>query len=385
MAVLERSYCRPAGFRKLFKWSKILETPSPHKASIDRNNSDNSIPTDCSVSHSKNIKVHHDIDSDSETMFNSSPKREISLFRCFGTRTSQGKSRRSKTSNECLDSAESNMTIRTAQSFYSVISLTDENLQVGFSKSRNSQLNDNNLLLSGGTDDSSDFLSVDGDDFENDENSKKIPAAQSTIPLCACGFLFHEKVYYPEFPLFTRPGIVPNSHDEALAIANACSGRWETIVERSESLDPQYRCIGLGMIKRAVMNRLAIPLTMFLEENDTLLHCWIHTPLGIRHMRSNLLHQESIDYDPDAGKWTGVTHITDFSIPWFCNGKPVRAIQQRRTNPKIGTCVETRCILPDSIEGKIMLFQFLMIPSSKREKDELKADRILKYLGPKID
>lgn len=117
------------------------------------------------------------------------------------------------------------------------------------------------------------------------------------------------------------------------------------------------------MVKRAIMNRLAVPLTMFLEDNDSILHCWVHTPLGIRHLRSNLHHRESVDVDPDAGRWSGVTHVVDFHIPWYCNDRPVRAIQQIRTNPAIGTCVESRCILPDATEKKVMLFQFVMFPN----------------------
>lgn len=212
-----------------------------------------------------------------------------------------------------------------------------------------------------------------------------VPSTVPTEALCACGSAFHVSVYNPELPLITAPGIIPDSYEECKAIALACCGTWETILDRSETLDPQYRLLGLGMLKRAVMNRLAVPLTMFLEDEDRVLHCWVHTPLGIRHMCSNLQHQESVDDDPDAGKWTGVTHAIDYSIPWYCNGKTVRAIQQIRHNVKIGTSIETRCILPDPVEGKVMLFSFVMKAKGKAEKDKLSADRILKYTGPKSE
>lgn len=155
------------------------------------------------------------------------------------------------------------------------------------------------------------------------------------------------------------------------------------MLERSESLDAQYRHLGLNALKRAVMNRIAIPLTMFLEEKNTILHCWIHTPLGVRHMRSSLLGEEVIDEDSDVGAWRGLTQVVNYSIPWFCNGTPVRALQQVRQNSERGTCIETRCILPDALETKIMLFNFSMIPKlsdtfSSSPPITLSADRLLR-------
>lgn len=138
------------------------------------------------------------------------------------------------------------------------------------------------------------------------------------------------------------------------------------------------------------INTLMLAITTYSRFNNKILQyliqsiasCHSHSS-GIRHLRSNLCHEECTDDDPDAGRWTGITHIVDFSIPWYCDGKPVRAIQQRRSNPKVGTSIESRCVLPDEKEGKVMLFQFLMIPKGKTEKECcLKADRVLKYLGP---
>lgn len=199
---------------------------------------------------------------------------------------------------------------------------------------------------------------------------------------CTCGHPAHSCVYDPELPLFTGPCITQGSYAESLAIAKACCGRWVTILERSESLDTQYRHLGLGPLKRAVMNRMAIPLTMFLEDDDTVLHCWIHTPLGTRHMRSSLLGEEVVDEDTDVGIWRGVTQVVNYSIPWYCNGTPVRALQQVRQNSERGLCIETRCILPDAKETKVMLFNFSMIPRQTHPTSPcpllLSADRILR-------
>lgn len=189
--------------------------------------------------------------------------------------------------------------------------------------------------------------------------------------LC-CGFLTE-----------ASPGDGETFH-EMLEIAKACCGRWITILERSESLDAQYRILGISTLKRAVMNRLAITLTLFLEENDTLLHCWVHTPLGIRHMRSSLVGKEVVDDDPDAGRWTGVTQAVNYSISWFPNGSPVRALQQVRRNPKIGVCVETRCVISDPQEGKVMFFNVCLTPHGKTSTTSQKAfsaTRILRYVG----
>lgn len=187
-------------------------------------------------------------------------------------------------------------------------------------------------------------------------------------------------------PLVATEPIVTSSspYAEALKIAKECCGRWVTILERSDSLDAQYRLLGLGAMKRAVMNRLAVPLTLFLEENDTILHCWVHTPLGIRHMRSSLIGKELVDDDVDVGTWAGTTQVVDYSIPWFRNGASVRVLQQAKRNPKVGVCVETRCVLPDVQEEKVMFFHIALSPNATRSTPHpkaLTASRILRYIG----
>lgn len=200
-----------------------------------------------------------------------------------------------------------------------------------------------------------------------------------TLPRCGdCSYECHVK-FDPEFPLITPPGVTPGSYEEMLAIAKACQGYWVTIVDRSESLDMQYRALGLGTLKRSVMNRIAVPITMFLEENDTILHNWLHTPLGIRHMCTNLHGLESEDNDPDAGIWHGTAEVVDWVVP-LCS-KPVRAIRQTRFSEKVGKSIETRVILPDTQEGKICFYNFAMEPKGKSEK--YSANRILKYEGAK--
>lgn len=347
-------------------------------------NSSGSFPTSCSrttqveeLESSQRKKDERSINA-SGIVASEYPARKPSLFSCFrfairpSQRASPTKRKcRSKKKRQAMPSPvnctaaidHTAKLLPRENSFYSVVSIPNH-------ARWNETLNDYDAV---------EFFSTIDDEGEAQWPSFQ---TQSKQPACACGFDFHGGIYSPEFPLITSPSVQPDSHEECLALAVACSGCWETILDRSESLDPQYRCLGLGMVKRGVMNRLAIQLTMFLEENDSILHCWIHTPLGVRHMRSNLHHQESVDQDPDAGVWSGVTHVVDMSIDWYCNGKPVRAIQQIRDNKKVGRAVETRCVLPDATEGKIMLFQFVMFPKDKPDH-KLKADRILKYLGPK--
>lgn len=135
--------------------------------------------------------------------------------------------------------------------------------------------------------------------------------------------------------------------------------------------------IGLGKLKRAVMNRLAVPFTAQLEQDDTVLHSWISTPLGPKHMHASLIGREIIDEDQEVGTWTGIAKMIDFARPWFCGGRPFRALQLLRTSSKFGTAYETRVILPDPEERKIMLFNITIIPK-ELHKPPIIVDRILK-------
>jgi len=147
-------------------------------------------------------------------------------------------------------------------------------------------------------------------------------------------------------------------------------------------MDSQFKLLGLNIVKRAVMNRLAIPMTCCLENEGRDLRCWLHTPIGVRTMMCNLQGTVTVDDDPDCGQWEGTAKAVDHSIPWFCNGKPVRALQQTRISKKLGTVVDTRCVLPDEKEGKIMYYNITMIPKSDSSK-RVSSDRVLKYSGSK--
>eukprot|EP01070_Trichotokara_eunicae_P007037 Trichotokara_eunicae@DN5249_c0_g1_i2.p1 len=162
-------------------------------------------------------------------------------------------------------------------------------------------------------------------------------------------------------------------------MAKSFLGHWVTILDRSDSLDGHYRTMGIGFIKRQIMNRLSVPLTFFLENEGTVIHTHIHTPLGLRHMRADLTGETTLDVDPDCGIWYGQTpEVIDFSIPWYCDGKPVRAFEQARVNENVGTSMETKVILPDADHGTILLYNFKMIPKDGGETHT--ADRILKFV-----
>lgn len=200
---------------------------------------------------------------------------------------------------------------------------------------------------------------------------------ETVVKKCACGHPAHYLKHDPEFPILSNKSVEPFSVEEAIILASAEYGHWVTMVERSQSLDQQYKLMGLSYMKRSIMNRLAVPLTFFPEKNKTVIHIHVHTPIGIRHMHNDLTGKPAIDDDPDCGFWEGVTSVIDYSVPWYCGGNPVRALRQRRTNPKVGLCLETRCVLPDAKEGKIMLFNFVLYPA-KDPNNPISTDRILK-------
>lgn len=213
---------------------------------------------------------------------------------------------------------------------------------------------------------------------EGEADIKSLEPEQILVP-CACGAPAHFLAHDPQRPIKTCPSVKPGSYEEALTLARAEEGHWVTILERSQSLDVQYKHMGLNYMKRAIMNRLSVPLTLFLEADDTIIHVHVHTPIGIRHMRADITGQPIIDEDPDCGAWEGVSSVVDYSIPWFCNGTPVRALRQKRHNKKVGTIIETRCILPDDAEGKIMLMNFAL-HAAKDPGNPIYTDRILRYI-----
>jgi hypothetical protein len=167
--------------------------------------------------------------------------------------------------------------------------------------------------------------------------------------------------------------------NEAIELGKACCGYWKTITERSESLDAHYRALGINAIKRSIMNRLCFCLTLFLEKNDTILHCLVHTPFGVRHMRNDLLGNEIEDIDVDMGAWKGVTDVSSDCVPTLNNNMPFRVLRQIRKSDKLGLCIETRSVLPDEENGKIMYFSVTLHPRSAPESP-LKAIRIFRSI-----
>lgn len=149
---------------------------------------------------------------------------------------------------------------------------------------------------------------------------------------------------------------------------------------RSQSLETQMQYIGLAKFKRAIMNRYTVPFGALLEREDTLLRCWIGTPLGNKYMHADLLGGAYTDVDREVGTWTGVAKMVDMSIPWFCQGRPVRALQLKRISNELGTAYETRVVLPDIEEGRIMLFNIALYPPNTNPP--IFVDRILKFLKP---
>lgn len=210
-------------------------------------------------------------------------------------------------------------------------------------------------------------------------SDKPVPIPYPKAP-CLCMFPAHTQ-YTPEMPIVTGPGIQPGSYDELLVHAKSILGSWVTILERSQSLDEHMTYVGIGKMKRMVMNKLAIPFTAVLEDSDTLLHAWITTPVGQKHTRSSLIGKQTFDQDSDLGDWTATTSVVDYKVEWFCTAQPVRAMQMERTNPKLGLCYETRVVLPDKAEGKILLYNFTVHPPPNSGKGTLKVDRIFKFVS----
>eukprot|EP01053_Blabericola_migrator_P007318 Blabericola_migrator_1__7317@NODE_3720_length_1556_cov_671_147750_g2309_i0_p1_GENE_NODE_3720_length_1556_cov_671_147750_g2309_i0NODE_3720_length_1556_cov_671_147750_g2309_i0_p1_ORF_typecomplete_len344_score33_31_NODE_3720_length_1556_cov_671_147750_g2309_i0801111 len=210
----------------------------------------------------------------------------------------------------------------------------------------------------------------------NTTGDEKEEEEEDVMP-CLCAFPQH-LTYTPETPIITAPGVFPGSYEELLAQAKSMLGSWITILERSQSLDEHMTYIGVNRMKRMIMNKIAIPFTAVLEDKDTLLHAWITTPVGQKHTQASLIGRETLDQDGDLGDWTAKTSVVDYSVSWFCGGKPVRAMQMERKNPKFGLCFETRVVLPDATEGKILLYNFTVHPPEYSGKGMLTVDRLFR-------
>eukprot|EP01053_Blabericola_migrator_P007029 Blabericola_migrator_1__7028@NODE_3562_length_1677_cov_544_686957_g2213_i0_p1_GENE_NODE_3562_length_1677_cov_544_686957_g2213_i0NODE_3562_length_1677_cov_544_686957_g2213_i0_p1_ORF_typecomplete_len340_score48_77Ribosomal_L24e/PF01246_20/1_8e03Ribosomal_L24e/PF01246_20/0_21_NODE_3562_length_1677_cov_544_686957_g2213_i02101229 len=198
-----------------------------------------------------------------------------------------------------------------------------------------------------------------------------------TINPCPCGFT-HHMAFHPEIPIVTAPNVTPGSYEELVIQARSILGTWITMLDRSQSLDEQMTYVGINRMKRMVMNKLAIPFTAVLEENDTLLHAWITTPVGLKHTHASLVGKETFDKDGDLGDWTAITSVVDYPVKWFCESKCVRAMQMERKNPKLGLCYETRVVLPDAAEGKILLYNLTLHPPEGSGKGIISVDRLFR-------
>jgi len=248
------------------------------------------------------------------------------------------------------------------------LSYLDDDLDVGLTRARSATVNHTDVS----------DLKTAGRDWEA---NAILPEFVKDWPKCSCSFPVHLFETSKEFPLFTPPGMVPDSFEERLLHSHSILGNWVTILERSDSLDPQMQYLGIGKIKRSVMNRLAVPFLAQMEGGDKVLHCQIFTPLGPKHMNAALDGSEMWDDDADVGKWSGIARMVDFHVPWFCNGRPVRAFQLKRNNVKFGECYETRVVLPDKDEGRILLYNLHLFPLDKT-KAPIRVDRILKFVKP---
>eukprot|EP00918_Siedleckia_nematoides_P025594 GHVU01055268.1.p1 GENE.GHVU01055268.1~~GHVU01055268.1.p1 ORF type:complete len:344 (+),score=41.45 GHVU01055268.1:268-1299(+) len=201
------------------------------------------------------------------------------------------------------------------------------------------------------------------------------------LTACSCGHLAHRQ-HDPAFPLTPAAKHLRGGFEEMVTICRVLEGHWVTVLERSENMDDQFRHLGISVVKRAVLNRISMALTFFLEKDDTMLHLHLHTPMGIRHMAANLQGESFKDEDPDVGIWEGTARVVDYYVPWLCSS-PVRAFQQTRSNQKVGTIIETRVVLPDDALGRVALINFTLIPwqGGGKAASTMRADRILRYVG----
>src|SRR5699024_7015670 len=88
------------------------------------------------------------------------------------------------------------------------------------------------------------------DDFLNEEHASN--KTTDSVTTCICNFASHQD-YDAAIPILCNPEIQPGSYEELLNHAEVLVGRWITVLERSESLDPQMVYVGIGKMKRMVM------------------------------------------------------------------------------------------------------------------------------------
>eukprot|EP00921_Rhytidocystis_pertsovi_P022129 GHVQ01035397.1.p1 GENE.GHVQ01035397.1~~GHVQ01035397.1.p1 ORF type:complete len:1216 (-),score=347.08 GHVQ01035397.1:309-3722(-) len=162
--------------------------------------------------------------------------------------------------------------------------------------------------------------------------------------------------------------------DEMIKLGLLMLGKWETLLSRSDPMEPMFKVFGISYFKRVLFDKLAIPLSVTLLGVDCL-HVCVHLPVGNRQMVWSLDGCETIDNDPDCGKWIGIVRVVD--IPLEGIGQ-CRALQQVRTHAKIGVVHETRAIVPDVEHGRVLLLNYTLFPKSNPSK----TVNVLRVLKP---
>eukprot|EP00920_Eleutheroschizon_duboscqi_P002120 GHVT01005323.1.p1 GENE.GHVT01005323.1~~GHVT01005323.1.p1 ORF type:complete len:1056 (+),score=234.72 GHVT01005323.1:2007-5174(+) len=221
--------------------------------------------------------------------------------------------------------------------------------------------------------------------FKRSPRTSPLPAYVDPTTLIDCSLLTN--IQGDAIFACVKNDVTPSQATDALHLitertfSRCMVGRWETLLCRSDSLDPLFKQFGIQFFKRMVVDKLAIPLTVTMEgEDDTWLHVVVHLPVGNRHMHWALDGSESEDDDPDCGTWLGKIHIVDHAVPWFNDSQPFKAMQQIRIHPKIGTVHETRAVLPDATHGRILYLNYTLYPR-KTPNQPTEVVRILKPLS----
>lgn len=166
------------------------------------------------------------------------------------------------------------------------------------------------------------------------------------------------------------------------------TGHWITDRARSDKIEAQFKFIGIPWVKRSVLSNIAIPVTIFCEDHRGGkfhgLHLWLHTPIGLRHIKWNLDERITCDEDPDAGSWQGTMRLVDVDLP---GGQTVKALQrrnQRPGDPSAGMTIETRIVLPDPEHRKVLIMHFDTYPKGLTHNDfttgALHITRVCKFV-----
>lgn len=152
----------------------------------------------------------------------------------------------------------------------------------------------------------------------------------------------------------------------------ALTGHWITDKVRCDNIEPQFKFLGIPYIKRSILSSIAIPVTIFCEdyrdEKFNWIHQWLHTPLGLRHIKWKR-NGYSTDTDPDAGSWGGKVRIINAKLPGDLCIKAIQRHTSRPANPSAGLLIETRFVLPDLQHGKILVLHYSTYPRALSHND----------------